>query len=146
MNEPDLIPSFAAAAEVHPINVVDQRKDAATHRHAWLTLMSRFLPRLLIRASLSVLLDLYRLPRLSELQRRALKVHAELCGPHRGSGRSGAPPNSITKTLECGSRRSSPGGLRNIGRGVGSAKPLPRSTLRNASACLRPNSASVPPS
>src|SRR5689334_11985371 len=50
IDQADLISSFAAAAEVRPITIVDQRKDAATHRHAWLTLMSRFLPCRLIRA------------------------------------------------------------------------------------------------
>ena len=47
---------------------------------------------------------------------------------------------------EYGSRRSSPGGLGNIGRGFGLAKPLPRSRSRNSSAWRRPMPASSSPS
>ena len=47
---------------------------------------------------------------------------------------------------ECGSRRSSPGGLGNIGRGFGSANPSPLSRSRKTSAWRRAMSASVSPS
>ena len=47
---------------------------------------------------------------------------------------------------EYGSRRRSPGGLGNIGCGLGRAKPFPRSSSRNSSACRRPRSASFSPS
>ncbi len=44
---------------------------------------------------------------------------------------------------ECGSTRSNPGGLANIGRGLGWAKPSPFSTSRKTSAWSRAMSASV---
>src|SRR4029079_14134746 len=77
-----------------------------------------------IRADLCGLLDVERLPRLIELQRRALKVHAELRGPHRGSGRSGAPPNSITKTLGVRLKAQQPRGVREHGARIRLGKAL----------------------
>ena len=47
---------------------------------------------------------------------------------------------------ECGSIRSRPGGLGNIGRGLGWAKPSPLSTSRNTLVCSRAMSASLVPS
>ena len=47
---------------------------------------------------------------------------------------------------ECGSTRSSPGGLGNIGRGLGCAKPSPLITSRKTSAWRRAMSAWVSPS
>ena len=49
-------------------------------------------------------------------------------------------------TSEWGSTRNSPGGLENIGLGLGWAKPSPRSKSRNTSPCRRPMSASLSPS
>ena len=47
---------------------------------------------------------------------------------------------------EWGSRRSSPGGLGNMGRGLGCAKPRPSSTCKNTSLWRRAMSASLSPS
>ena len=48
--------------------------------------------------------------------------------------------------FECGSTRSSPGGLGNIGRGLGRANPSPVITSRKIRACSRAMSAWSDPS
>ena len=62
---------------------------------------------------------------------------ASVAAPHQMRSRSPS---------ECGSRRSRPGGLGNIGRGFGWAKPAPPSRARKSSAWRRAMSASVSPS
>ena len=64
---------------------------------------------------------------------------AVFCDPAPHQMRSRSP-------AEYGSTRSRPGGLRNIGRGFGWAKPSPFSTVSSTSACSRAMSASVLPS
>ncbi len=69
------------------------------------------------------------------------------CRPaHSAVSRDPAPHQMRRRRpSECGSIRSSPGGLGNIGRGLGSAKPSPESTSRNRAVCRRARSAEDSP-
>ena len=76
------------------------------------------------------LLDVERLAALVVLERRALQVHARACAAHSAVAFEPAPHQIRSRRpCECGSRRSRPGGLGNIGRGLGSAKPSPSQQL-----------------
>src|SRR5678816_1813465 len=56
----DLVLVSRVAPAVRPVAVVDEREDAAADRHARLTRMSGFLPRLTIRLDLLSLLHVQR--------------------------------------------------------------------------------------
>ena len=66
---------------------------------------------------------------------------------HSAVARVPAPHQMRSRSpSECGSRRSRPGGLANIGRGLGSAKPSPDRTSRKTRVCSRAISAASLPS
>ena len=44
VDEADLVPLLAATAEIGAIAIIDQRKNAAAHRHAGFTRMTRLFP------------------------------------------------------------------------------------------------------
>src|SRR6185436_6141855 len=89
----------AAAAEVGAITVVDERKDAATHRHARLAFVSRLLPGLAIRLDLLALLHVQRLAAFVGLQRGALQIQAERGRPLGRRVRARAPPDPLAQAF-----------------------------------------------
>ena len=147
LDEADLVLALVAAAEIGAVAIVDQREDAAADRDARLARVAGRLPGLAVGADLLGLLDVERL---AGLVVTSASSSAGSCRawppirPWRWSRRPtrcarAGPPNAARA-------RSRPGGFGNIGRGLGLAKPSPRSTSRNTSAWRRAMSASVSPS
>ncbi len=80
----DLVLGVAAAGEVRTVGVGGQREDAAAHRDPRLAGMPGLLPRLTVGLDLFALLDVKRFAGFVVLERRALEVEAEPCGPDTG--------------------------------------------------------------
>jgi hypothetical protein len=131
--------------KVISVLLINQCKNGAAYRNPWFTLVPGFFPGFLIQPDLFCLLDMERFAAFVKFQSRTLQVHAVFSqtavalepAPHQK--RSHNPS-------ECGSRRNKPGGLGNIGLGLGWANPSPFNLSRNSKAFYRPMSASVSPS
>src|ERR1700722_9759440 len=116
VQETDLVLILTSSSKIGTITVVDQRENTAADRNARSARIWAACWRwsgLPVSSNLSVE-DCRFIPSLAAQAAVALEA-----APHQI--RSGKPS-------EYGSRRSSPGGLGNMGRGFGLAKPLPRSS------------------
>src|SRR5262249_4238081 len=91
----DLVLVARLTSKVRAVAIVDQRKDAAAHRDARLTLMTGLFPRRAVRVDLLSLLNVQRLTGLIVLERGALKIHSQLRRPHGCCRRAQTPPHSI---------------------------------------------------
>ena len=94
----DLVLVVAIAPEVGPVAIVDQRKDAAADRHPRLALVPGLFPRFSKSLDLLALLNVQRLAGLVILERRALKIHAQLRGPFGRCVRARTPPDAFAQS------------------------------------------------
>ena len=120
----DLVALLAAAPEIAAVALVDQREDAARHRHPRRARMPGFFPRRAVEPDLLRLLDVERLAALIDLERRALQVHAELGRPLRGGVGAGAPPDALAQTLRVRLDAQEAGRVRKHRRRVGLGEAL----------------------
>src|SRR5215475_12337485 len=77
----DLVLVASVTSEIDPVAIVDERENAATHRHARLTLVPGLFPCLPVGFDLLALLNVQRFAALVVLESRALEVHSQLRGP-----------------------------------------------------------------
>src|SRR5271169_2772760 len=95
----DRIVVLTFSSEITTIAVVDERKNAAAHRHTRLARMTGRLPCISKYADLLGLLDMKRTFALDNFERRTLQIHPELSCPACRGIRTGAPPDPIVQPL-----------------------------------------------